>query len=110
MKPFPAVLKERRRYAAFKFTLSEPKSDEECSKALNSAVLALVGEKGFAEANFSVIELKRGKGIVRSTHDRLYDILSAMAFITSVAGTRARVDILGVSGTLATLRGSKVFK
>ncbi len=110
MKPFPAVLKERRRYAAFKFTLETPKTDEECSKVLSNAVLTLIGEKGFAEANFSVIEIRRGKGIVRSTHDRLYDMLAAMAFISSVAGARAKCDILCVSGTLKTVRQSKVFK
>jgi RNase P/RNase MRP subunit POP5 len=104
VKPFPPALKERRRYISVSVVAEQPVSDEAASKALNGAVFSLLGEKGFADADFSILEFQGGRGIARASTGSLYDVLAALAFLSSVEGVRARCEATAVSGTVRRLR------
>jgi len=107
VKPFPPTLREKRRYIHFK--VFGPSGEKDVQDALSRSVLSLFGEDGYAKANFSIIEYSRGKGICRCTHDWLDNILVALAFVREIKGEKARISVLGVSGTLKTLRKAKGF-
>ncbi|MBN3037291.1 MAG: hypothetical protein JW834_02505 [Candidatus Diapherotrites archaeon] len=98
MKPFPAVLREHKRYVAFRV---HGVLDEQAVKsALSQAVLGLIGESGFADANFSVVGYAGGEGVCRSTDLRLYDVIAALTLVSRIGEQPAWVEVLGVSGTI----------
>ena len=102
MKPFPPTLREKRRYIEFR--VRGPQGEKDATQAINNVFLSLFGENGYADANLSVIEYSRGKGILRCSHDWLDNTLVALAFVAKIGAENARIEVLGVSGTLKTLR------
>jgi len=105
MKPFPPTLREKRRY--IHFTVRGSQAGEAVAQAINDSMLSLFGEDGYAKANFSIVDYSAGMGVCRCTNDWLDNSLVALAFVSQIDAKPARIDVLGVSGTLKALGQAK---
>jgi len=103
MKPFPPTLKEKRRYIYFEVNGGKF-SEEDMRKAINRAVLGFLGEKGAADANFTVIELLAGKGVCRTTAQQLQNVMAALTLLNRAGDQKVAIIITAVSGTLKKAR------
>ena len=104
MKPYPPTMRERRRYISFKIHTKNLVSPREAGNAISSAAMSLLGESGYAEANFSIIELEGGRGIARTAHTKLEEAVFAITLVTELAQQPGWVEITGISGTLKKTR------
>lgn len=102
MKPYPPVLKEKRRYLAFKVHAKMRFTENQVKHSLNESLLTLLGEDGAAKSHFRIVEYDEStmSGIARSTHDMLDQVLFTLTLIKDVQGKNAWCEILGVSGTI----------
>ncbi len=102
MKPYPAVMKEKRRHLLFKI-VSETKHDSRSvNEALWSAVKSLYGAHGAAETGFNIekFDEKTQTGILRCTNIGVDKIRAALALLQRVNNKKAYVHIIRVTGTI----------
>ncbi len=96
----------RRRYLAIKVSSEKPVSRGNAMEALWNAVLQLFGEFGASQANLRFLEFDSPKdyAVVRCSHAALEMVRASIASVTEIDGKRAVFHVLGVSGTLKSLR------
>lgn len=96
----------RRRYLAIKILSEKPVSRGEVMDAIWNAVLRLFGEYGASQVNLRFIEFDFRKYyvVVRCSHAALEMVRASIASITEIDGKGAVFHVLGVSGTLRSLR------
>ena len=104
MKPYPPTLREKKRYVSFVMHSEKRLPDAIVARAVVNAVSSFVGEKGLADADFSVIKCSGGKGIVRCTARTKDDVIAALTLLTKAGGKRAWIEVTGVSGTIKKAR------
>ena len=104
MKPYPPTMRERRRYVSFKIHTKDPVTSREAGNSISSVVMGLLGESGYAEANFSIIELEEGRGIARTAHTKLEEAVFAITLVTELGKAPGWVEVTGISGTLKKTR------
>ena len=104
------MIKEKKRYVAFRAYY-----EAESMNSLNSTdiikwisrfFIEIFGEINAAEANITLIEYDEHKkiGIVRIALSQLDNFRTAMALIRKYRGNDARIEIIGVSGTIKKCR------
>ena len=100
------MIKEKKRYIAFKVRYRSTNSNILTSidviKWISRFFVAMFGEVNAAEANIRLIEYDEIKnvGIIRMALTQLDNFKTAMALIRRYHGEDARVEIIGVSGTI----------
>jgi len=96
----------RRRYLALKVVSEHSVNEGDVMDAVWSAVLKLFGEYGASKANLSLMEYdpQRNCVVVRCSHTALERVRASIASITEINGKPAVIHVIGVSGTLRTLR------
>jgi len=107
MKPFPPVLREKKRYIYLHIHSLASVNEKQVSQALSKAVLELLGVNSFSTANFSVIESSSKKAIVKTTHKSVEKVIAALTLLSAIEGKPAWVEVLAVSGTLKKLRSTE---
>ena len=102
MKPFPPVMRERRRYIAFQVNAEEKLSKKELEKALWDNTFEYIGLLGAVESSFWMISFdeKKQKGVIRTTNKFTDKILGTIAFVEKVSNKKAVFHIMGVTGTI----------
>ena len=102
MKPFPPVLKERRRYISFQAMAKVVFTENQVLHSINETIFQVLGEEGYARANFKVVEYnpKNMSGICRTTHNMLESVVAALTLMKDIQGKNASLIIRGVSGTI----------
>lgn len=96
----------RRRYITLKIVGEQFIEKEDLIRALWDAVLQLFGEYGASRVNLSLIEYKAEKNyaILRCSHGVLDMVRASVASVTEIKGKPVAINVLGVSGTLKSLR------
>lgn len=96
----------RRRYLSLKIVSKQPINEKDAMNAIWNAVLQLFGEHGASQVALMLIKYTTQKSyiVVRCSHKALEMVKASVASITEIDGKPAAVHILGVSGTLKTLR------
>jgi len=96
----------RRRYLALKIMGEQFIEKEDLIRALWDAVLQLFGEYGASCVNLSLIgyEAEGNYAILRCSHGALDMVRASIASMTEIKGKPVAIHVLGVSGTLKSLR------
>lgn len=96
----------RRRYLYAKAMSDDMFTEEQFMKALVDKVHLLYGVTGSAEMNLRLIEWNDDDqaAIVRVNHTMLTEMKAALAHISDINDSKARFDVLRVSGTIKTLK------
>lgn len=96
----------RRRYLALKVVSEQPVNERDVMDAVWNVVLNLFGEYGASQANLSLMKYdsQRNFAVVRCSHTALERVRASIASITEIDGKPAVVHVIGISGTLRSLR------
>ena len=96
----------RRRYLALRVVSEQPVSRRDVTSAFWNALLQLFGEYGASQVGLSLIDYnpQRGQAIVRCSHKALEMVRASIASITEINEKPAAIHVVGVSGTLRSLR------
>ncbi|MEM0372404.1 MAG: Rpp14/Pop5 family protein [archaeon] len=102
MKPYPPVMREKRRYITFKIACASPLSKKDAVRALWGAALDALGYIGCADSAFWVIDFdeKTQEGIVRCGNTSVSRVLAALCLLGKASNKKARVHIISVTGTV----------
>lgn len=100
------VREARRRYLMFQIASEVGPGEKTLEEAIIRGILTLYGLKGLSQANPQLIEYdeKEKMGILRCSHTQLRQVRASLAYITSLEGLPASIQVKGVSGTLRALR------
>jgi ribonuclease P/MRP protein subunit POP5 len=81
-------------------------NEKDVIDAIWSAILKLFGEYGASQVNLALIEYnpQKSHAVVRCLHKALEIVKASIASITEINGKPVAVHIVGISGTLKTLR------
>jgi ribonuclease P/MRP protein subunit POP5 len=110
--PVKPTMRDKRRYVSFKVEAEGASSEREAGDALKSAVLAFLGELGYAKANPKPIlfDPNTGFGIIRCAATETEFIRSSLALISKIGGKKAAVRLLSNSGSIKKLKINTVKK
>ena len=96
----------KRRYLALKVTSEQPIRERDLGGVVWDAVLRLFGEYGASRVDLTLIEYdpERKYAIMRCSHRSVEMLRASIAAVTDIDGKPAAIHIIGVSGTLRSLR------
>ncbi|NOZ77297.1 MAG: hypothetical protein GXO65_06475 [Euryarchaeota archaeon] len=103
MKP---SMRPRKRYVAFRVYCDDRIEKEEFIRSLWGEATAFFGEERAAELNLWVMDYhpETGTGFLVCRHDRLEVVRGALGLVGRIGGRRAGIGVLGVSGTVKSLK------
>jgi ribonuclease P/MRP protein subunit POP5 len=96
----------RRRYLAVKIDSVQEIEEKELKNAVWNAIERLFGEYGASKTGFVLINYDTDKNyaVLRCTSPMLEEFRASLASLTEISGKPATIHVLGVSGTLKTLK------
>ena len=94
-------LREKKRYIAYKVVSDRGINEKVAKTAINSYILKFLGELGYAKAGIIPIDYRNGKGIVKTSHNYINEVKTAMALIDNIDNNLATVKSICVSGSLS---------
>ena len=108
MKPYPPVMREKRRYILCKIDAQQPITKKEAIKALWDNAFEFLGVIGAAEASFWVMDFdeKKQEAILRVNNKNVDRVLGILAFFDEVSNKKACIHIIKISGTIRKTRKS----
>lgn len=100
MKPLLPTLKEKKRYVLFKIISEGEISKQECSEAINSACLRVLGELTAAKAGIVFLDenYSNNQGIIRINTKYIDHLKLTLASIQQIGKHKAIVTVTSVSG------------
>ena len=101
-KPYPSVMKEKRRYVVFEIVSENKFAKDEVMRALWDTVLGTIGALGAAKAAFWIFEFdaRKQKGILRCTNKELPVIRGSLVLLDKINSKKAFVHVTDVTGTI----------
>lgn len=95
----------KRRYLALQIEVERMPNEREFIDAVWSSIVQLYGEFGASQTGLALIsyDIERNSAVIRTALGALSMVRSSVALITSLAGTKASVHILAISGTIKSL-------
>jgi ribonuclease P/MRP protein subunit POP5 len=101
MKILPSSLREKKRYIAFEAACENGPVDR---KALLDEIFfatqMLLGDTGSSEIGYRLMDFNGSRGIMKVNLNAVEMARAAMATVCSIKGSRATIQVLGVSGTI----------
>lgn len=96
----------RRRYIAFQAQSGMQYTKQDIFDAVNKFVSVLREKHGITQPYFRLLEYDQqsGRGILMCTHAMIEPLRSSLNSIDNIANEKAKVTVLGVSGTIKRLR------
>ena len=96
----------RRRYLALKIVGEQTIDGGDLIRVLREAVLQLFGEYGASQANLSLVEYEPDGNfaVLRCSHRALEMVRASVASVTEINAKPVAIHVVGVSGTLKSLR------
>jgi len=96
----------RWRYLALRVLSPQPVPRGDLTDAVWDAVLRLFGEHGASRANLGLVEHDPdgNRAVLRCPHTALDMVRASLASITEIRGKPVAIHVVGVSGTLKSLR------
>jgi ribonuclease P/MRP protein subunit POP5 len=99
MKTLP-VLREKKRYIAFKIISENTINRRELTEELFDSMYSLFGDKGTSEIYPALMSYDGVSGVLRCHKDRTLDTRAALACINRISGGCVSIQVLGISGTV----------
>jgi len=99
MKTLP-VLREKKRYIAFKIISEITINRRELTDELFDSMRSLFGDSGSSTINPALMSFDGRYGILRCRKERTTDTRAALACINNVRGSRVSILVLGISGSV----------
>jgi RNase P/RNase MRP subunit POP5 len=95
----------KRRYLALQIEAEKMPSERELIDAVWSSVVQLYGEFGASQTGLALISynVESNSAVIRTALAALDMVRASIALITALAGTKASVHILAISGTIKSL-------
>lgn len=105
-KPLLPTLREKNRYIAFEVISDSQFERNELVRGIWAGVLGFLGEQGAGRTSLWAMDWDGSKstGILRVNRKSVEEVRAAMALIKSVNNKNVIFHVLGVSGTLKSLR------
>ena len=96
----------RRRYLALRIVSEQPVRKGDLRGVVWDAVLRLYGEHGASHVDLALIEYdpERKYAIMRCSHKSVEMVRASIASVTEINGKPAAIHVVGISGTLRSLR------
>ena len=96
----------RRRYLVLRIMSEQTFNDWSLMNVIWDAVYQFFGEYGASHVKLTLIEYdaKKKWAILRCSHKALEMVRASIASITEINGTEVAIHVVGVSGTLKSLR------
>jgi len=96
----------KRRYLAIKIDIAQEIEEKELKNEVWNAIERLFGEYGASKTGFVLISYDTAKNyaILRCTSSMLEAFRASLASLTEISGKPAVIHVLGVSGTLKSLK------
>ncbi len=108
LKPLPAAIRQKKRYFALKLESEKALKNADVPKMLWHEMILLMGYFGTAESGFWIIESHVSQNtthvIVACELKKYEQVRASLALITHMGNYKTRPEILGISGTLKSLR------
>lgn len=106
MKPVPPTLKGKKRYIAFEVLSSGRVSKKQVIEVIMGEALKFFGELKGSEFSPWVVEFdeEKSRGFLVCDHRFKGEMITALTLITSVEAESASIVVLGVSGTVKSLK------
>jgi ribonuclease P/MRP protein subunit POP5 len=106
MKPIPPTLKDKKRYVAFKVHSKEAVSKKQVIDSILKEALGFFGENRVSDFGIWIVDFndERKDGYLVCNHRFKGDMITTLTLINSIANQRASVHVLGVSGTIKSLK------
>ncbi|HLC22360.1 MAG TPA: Rpp14/Pop5 family protein [Candidatus Nanoarchaeia archaeon] len=105
LKPILPSLREKKRYIAFEVKTEENVDFNEVKTAIESAMKGFLGDLGMAHAGAIFLpDWKNNHGIVRVNSNMVDHTKASLALVTHIAGQKATVHSVAVSGVINKLR------
>jgi ribonuclease P/MRP protein subunit POP5 len=106
MKPLPPTLRGKKRYIAFKLFVSGHVSKRELIDVILDEGLKFFGELKMSEFGLWVLEfdVDKGVGFLVCNHRYKGEVIACLSLIDSVSHNNASIQVLGVSGTIKSLK------
>jgi ribonuclease P/MRP protein subunit POP5 len=95
-------MREKKRYLAFEVVTEsgDPVDRKGLLDEIYFATQTLIGDAGSSEIGYRLMDFSGSRGIMRVNHGAVELARAAMATVYVIKGTRAYINILGVSGTI----------
>lgn len=108
LQTLPSSMREKQRYIIVEILADGDRSLGQFVDAVWEESLALLGERGVAEADPWIIkdlfDRDRQRAGIRVRKDEVEEMRAALALVTKVGGVEATVHVLGVTGTMDSAR------
>jgi ribonuclease P/MRP protein subunit POP5 len=106
MKPLPPTLRGKKRYIAFKIFINGRISKKEVIDAILDEGLRFFGELKMSDFGLWVVEcdMDKGVGFLVCNHRHKGEVIACLSLIDSVSHKKASFQVLGVSGTIKSLK------
>jgi len=102
MKPFPAVLKEKKRYVIFEIISEKRVKEDAVKKAFFREIKSFIGINGMADAAPTVVyfDEKSKKGVLKVDNRALKQVEQALSLIREISFNKCFVHIIKTTGTV----------
>lgn len=102
MKPFPPILRERRRYVVFKINSSLKFTKREIEKALTDVVFRTIGLFGAVDSSYWLVKFYEDKqvGVIRVTNEFKDVLFACLAFLEEVNNHKVILKLIKTTGTI----------
>jgi len=102
----PPAQRPKRRYIAFQLLCEARVSMKEVVEAISSEALSFFGESKVAELGIWLLDFSEetGKGYLVCNHRYKGEVIACLSLISSISGREASFIVLGVSGTIRSLK------
>ncbi|MEW6329662.1 MAG: Rpp14/Pop5 family protein [Candidatus Micrarchaeota archaeon] len=106
---YKPTMREKRRYVLFEVKAESAIGERDAREGIYDGLLKFLGEYGSSLAGPKVLEFdeKSARGVLRCARDEIVSVKAALALMNNIAGRKAAVRALGVSGTIKKLKSKR---
>ncbi|MBS3095750.1 hypothetical protein J4231_03655 [Candidatus Woesearchaeota archaeon] len=100
IKPIMPSLKEKKRYVSYRIISDKQMNENIVNNGVKSYVMKFLGELSYARAGIIFLGQNENSGIIRTSHNYVDEVKSALALIESIDNNPVNVFSTNVSGAL----------
>jgi len=106
---YKPTMRNKKRYILFEVICESAPSERDVRDAIYDGILKFLGEYGSSLASPKVLEFdeKTSRGVLRCVRGEETRVKAALALMNNLAGKKAAVRALSVSGTIKKLKGKR---
>lgn len=110
MKILPSSLRERKRYLAVEVFSERGVNRSSFLRELRRSIASLFGDAGLSRTGVALLYFDGTCGVVRCAPEEIWAVRAGIAAITEINGVRVAVRVMGVGGTVRSVREKYIEK